>query len=127
MKVQLFNTVVQANDYNATIDWYQKVFGLDILSKEEEDYHYVDLGIGDHVIVGIAMATEMDHTPSSPRNNSTLMQLKVEGIEEIFEAVKAHGGTILFGPSYSEKYEMHYGAVADLEGNQIWMIQGDNI
>jgi len=37
--------------------------------------------------------------------------------------VKDKGVKILFGLNYEEKQKFHYGAVTDIEGNQIWIVE----
>lgn len=61
--------------------------------------------------------------PTSPRNNTVIIQLSVSDINKLFAKVKKTSGKILFGPSLDEKEGYLYGALADIEGNQIWIIE----
>lgn len=123
MEVKLLNVVVLCDDYESQVNWYKNTFELKELLKESDTYNYVELGQDEHVIVGLTPANEMEHIPAQPRNNSTLLQITVKDMEALYENVKAQGGKIIFGPSFQKKYNFKYGAIADLEGNQIWVIE----
>jgi len=123
MEVRLLNVVVLCDDYEAQVNWYKNTFDLKELLKETGAYNYVELGHDKHIIVGLTPAKEMEHTNSKPRNNSTLLQIKVKDMETLYQKVKANGGKVIFGPSHQDKYNFKYGAIADLEGNQIWVIE----
>jgi len=117
------NVVVFANDYEELVNWYKDAFGLEVITKEEGTYTYTELGSDSQVIVGITPASEVEHTASSPRNNSVVMQVAVSDITTLFKSMKKMNGKILFGPSSDEKYTFKYGVIADIEGNQIWVIE----
>jgi len=124
MEVRWLNVVVFCEDYEAQIRWYKDTFELKELSRESGPYNYVELGHDkDHVIVGLTPAKEMKHLPTKPRNNTTILQLKVKDMETLFEKVKANKGTIRFGIQKDEKYDFLYGSICDLEGNEIWAIE----
>ena len=91
-------------------------------TKVEEGEEYVELGTLSEVLFGFARAKEMGVKPSTPRNNTVIIQLSVSDINELFSKVKKTGGKILFGPSLSEEGYL-YGGLADIEGNQIWVIE----
>jgi len=123
MEVRLLNVVVLCDDFEAQVEWYKNVFELKELMNESGAYNYIELGHNQHVIVGLTPAKEMKHQPAKPRNNSTLLQITVKEMETLFKKVKANSGTVLFGPSLEEKHNFKYGAITDLEGNQIWVIE----
>lgn len=123
MEVRLLNVVVLCDDYEAQVNWYKNTFELIELLKESGEYSYVELGHKNHVIVGLTPAKEMEHTTTQPRNNSTLLQITVKDMETLYKKVNANGGKVIFGPSHQDKYNFKYGAIADLEGNQIWVIE----
>lgn len=122
MKTKLLNAVMTVNDYEGTIEWYQSIFDLDIIHQDSGAYHYTELGQNGQNIVGIAKADEMDHKPTNPKNNSCVLQVQVEDIEELYERVKKAQTEIRFGPSKEEKSNFAYGAISDPEGNEIWII-----
>jgi len=123
MKVKFHNVIVFAENYESLINWYQKALGLTITMQNIGDYNYTELGFDSEIIVGITPATEMEHTPSAKRNNSTILQIATTDIEALFNKVKAENGKILFGINVEEKANFKYGGIADLEGNQIWVFE----
>lgn len=128
MKVAFLNVVVLAEDYKATIKFYQDAFGFNkIWLEENTTYNYIEIGTEEQLIIAITPAKEMKHTPTAARNNSTQLQLKVKDIKTVFEQVKKAGGTIKHGPFMDEKYKILCGAVADNEGNDIWIIEDKDL
>ena len=123
MNIKLINTVILAEDYRTLVDWYRKTLGLDVKLETEKDYHYTDLAKDGQLIVGICPASEMNHTPASPRNNSTLLQISTDDIHTLFSSVQEHGGTILFGPSVDKNDGFTYGSFSDIEGNPVWVME----
>lgn len=123
MKVKFVNTMVYARDFEKVLEWYQKALSLDIIFENREDYHYAELGQNKQVFVGIASATEMKHTPSPEKNNSTFLQIEVEDINTFFKRIKETGGTISFGVNIDVKSGLKYGEIKDVEQNQIWVIE----
>lgn len=114
--------VMHAENYEAAVEFYKNAFDLDIIFQEANDnYSYTELGIDGKHVVGITPAADMKHTPTSPRNNSTVLQLYVEGIEAVCASVKQHGGEVHFGPEKGQGF--NYGGVKDLEGNEIWLFE----
>jgi predicted enzyme related to lactoylglutathione lyase len=122
MQTKLINAVVLADDYDVLVKWYVAVFGLEVMSEVDADYRYAELGAGGEYVVGVAVAEEMGHTPTQPRNNTVIIQVEVSDIAVCFDRANEQGGTVLFGPS--EEGELVYGGVADPEGNQIWVVEG---
>ncbi|NNC95694.1 MAG: hypothetical protein HKN92_09040 [Chitinophagales bacterium] len=123
MRLKLLNIVVFAENYEELLKWYQDTFKLEILLKEDGEYHYTELGNENQVIVGITPAKEINHQPENPRNNSTILQVEVSDIQELFKNVVDNGGKVIFGPSLEEQHKFYYGGVTDIEGNQIWIIE----
>ena len=124
MKLRLLNVVILPEDYPKLVDWYIKALGLEIQEEWTANYHYAELSYDKQLVVGITPAKEMDMTPPKPRNNAAIMQLVVSDIQAFFKRLEAHGGTLVFGPSFEESEGFYYGAVNDIEGNQIWVVQG---
>ena len=124
MHVELVNTVILAENFAELRDWYAQVLDLTINVVESgEEYLYAELMNGNSCIFGIADAEQMGAKPQSPRQNTTLAQLCVPEIHELFERVQEHNGTAVFGPSYDEAFGgYYYGSFADPEGNQVWVI-----
>lgn len=123
MKLKLMNVVILANNYQKMVDWYINALGLEMIQEWTTDYHYAELAYESQLVVGITPAKEIDISPPSPRNNATIIQLEVSDIKAFYERIKKNGGVIVFGPSYEEKEKFYFGAVNDIEGNQIWVIQ----
>ena len=122
MQTKLIDAVVLAENYKAIIEWYVSVFGLEVVEETEEGYRYTELGAAGELVVGIAVADEMNLKPTIPRNNSVILQVAVSDIHTCFKRVEDTCGEILFGPS--QEGELVYGGVADPEGNQIWVVEG---
>lgn len=123
MKIDLLNPMILAENYEELVDWYIKTFDLAIKTRVEEEDEYMELGTSSEVLFGFARAKEMGVKPSTPRNNTVIIQLSVSDINELFHKVKKTGGRILFGPSLSKEQGYLYGGFADIEGNQIWVIE----
>ncbi|MHC4550308.1 MAG: VOC family protein [Planctomycetota bacterium] len=122
MKLELFNTVLLAENYARMRDWYIAALDLELRQEWTEDYHYAELVRDGRLVVGIADTKEMGVEPYDPRRNSTLMQLAVDDIEALFARVKEHGGETQ-GPNYEEKEKFRFGGFTDPEGNTVWVVE----
>jgi len=125
MNTKLVNAVIMAEDYPEMVKWYKTVLELETIHEDSAEYHYTELGQNGKNLVGIAKADEMDHVPTSCRNNSCLLQIHVDDIDHFFKNVKASKSVIRFGPSREEGSKFSYGSVSDPEGNEIWVISYD--
>jgi len=123
MDIKLINSVILSENYEKLVEWYVKTLDLEIKLQVDKDYHYTDLAKNGKLTIGVCPASEMDHVPSHPRNNSTIIQISVSDIRELFGRVKEAGGTILFGPSVDKNEGFSYGAFLDPEGNQVWVME----
>lgn len=126
MKLKLLNVVILADDYQKLVDWYINALGLELQEEWTEDYHYAELSYDKQLVVGITPATEMEHKLTHPRNNAMILQLVVSDIHAFYLRIKKHKGKVLFEVNFDKKEEFYYGAVADIEGNEIWVIQMKN-
>lgn len=123
MKTNLLYPIVLAENYEELVEWYIKTFDLTVKYKAEDEENYTGLEQLGKLVVGIAIAHEMGVKPTSPRNNTAIIQLSVSDINKLFAKVKKTGGKILFGPSLDEKEGYLYGGLTDIEGNQIWIVE----
>ena len=123
MRLFLLNAVILAEDYDALRDWYMAALELELDEEWTDKFHYAELVRDGRLVVGIADAKEMGVEPSHPRTNTVVPQLNVTDVAACLERVKAHGGGVPFGPSYDADLDLHYGAFADIEGNQVWVVQ----
>lgn len=123
MNVQLINTVLLAEDYEKLVQWYIDTLELEVKLKMEGDYHYTDLARDGKLIVGICPASEMDHAPTMPRNNSAILQVSVSDIDTLFRKVKENGGMDIFGPSVDKNEGFKFGGFKDPEGNMVWVME----
>lgn len=123
MKINSLHPMILAENYEELVEWYIKTFDLSTKYKAEEGENYTGLEQSGKLVVGIAIAHEMGVKPTSPRNNTVIIQLSVSDINKLFARVKKMGGKILFGPSLDEKEGYLYGGLADIEGNQIWIVE----
>lgn len=122
MKTSLINAVILAEDYDKLVDWYIRIFTLDVKHKVDKNYHYTELAQDEQVILGIANTKEMGVIPTKPRNNSVIVQIKVSNIHELFDRIKGTG-KVLFGPTEDKDEDIVYGGIADPEGNQVWLVE----
>ncbi|MEZ4886338.1 MAG: hypothetical protein R3E32_16500 [Chitinophagales bacterium] len=44
-------------------------------------------------------------------------------IKTFYKRIAEHGGILVFDINFEAKEQFYYGAVNDIEGNQIWVIQ----
>jgi len=123
MEITLINAVTLAQDYEKLVAWYRETLELEIKLQVDNDYRYTDLAKAGKLVVGICPAKEMNHTPTTPRNNSVVLQISVDDIEELFAQVKESEGTIIFGPAVDKNEGFRFGAFADIEGNPVWVME----
>ncbi len=123
MKINLLNPVVLAENYEKLVEWYVKTFDLTVRYQAKQGEHYTELEQSGRLVVGIAIANEMGVKPATPRKNTVIIQILVSDINRLFAKVKKTGGKILFGPSLDKKEGYLYGGIADIEGNQIWVVE----
>ena len=57
--------------------------------------------------------------------NTVILQIATNDLKILFNKIKNNGGSILFGPSYDIGDKYWYGSIADIEGNEIWVIDED--
>ena len=123
MNLNLLYPVILAEDYEKLVDWYISTFDLRIKHKFEGKENYTVLEHSGQAVVGIAIAREMGVKPTTPRNNTAIIQFSVSDINRFFAGVRETGGKILFGPFIDEEEEYQYGGLLDIEGNQIWVVE----
>ena len=123
IEVNLLNPIILAENHKRLVEWYIQTFDLSIKYRVEEPEHYTALEQSGKLVVGIAIASEMGVKPTIPRNNAVIVQISVLDIHKLFVKVEKMGGKILFGPSTDEKEGYLYGGLADIEGNQIWVVE----
>ncbi len=123
MEIKLLNVILFAENYEDLVNWYQTALNLEVVHQETNPYHYTELGLNGKGLIGITPAKEIQHKLSKPKNNACVMQLSVKTIVDLFEKIKLHKGKVLFGPSKDEKYDFQYGGIADIEDNEIWVVQ----
>ena len=126
MKLQLLNAVVMAEDYAALRDWYIDALDLELDAEWTENYHYAELKRDGRYVIGIADVKEMGLTPVPKverKNQAVVAQLNVDDCRGFLARVKEKGGDVPFGPAYSDDEKFWYGAIADPEGNQCWVVE----
>lgn len=115
-------TVIFANDFKKTIDWYQRVLGFKIKTLYEEDYHYCNLENETGIRIGIADSQEMSIQTHDRKNNTVILQVQVSDVKTFFNYLQDREGKITFGPSFDKKGEFWYGGFEDVEGNPWWVV-----
>ena len=114
--------VIMAENWNAMVEWYERVLGFKQTYRVEDEYHYCNLETESGVKIGIADAQEMNVTIRQRSSNTVLLQFDVPDVKEFFEHIKTNGGTAVFGPSFDEVGKFWFGGIEDLEGNPIWIV-----
>jgi predicted enzyme related to lactoylglutathione lyase len=115
-------TVVLADDFKAVVAWYRDVLGLEVKTLVEAGYHYAVLTNSHGVRLGIASGKDMNIQPGDRNQSTIVLQFRVEDVRALFEHVANNGGSINFGPDYSEQDDYWYGSFADCEGNPCWVV-----
>ena len=121
MKTKSVNAVMAVQNYEECIAWYQEAFDLEVIHQVTGDYSYTELGQDGQNIVGLTPASELNHTPTTPRNNSCVLQVQVEDIYALYQTIKRLKTEIRFGPTAEEGTNFLYGSISDPEGNEIWI------
>ncbi len=113
--------VILAEDRKALVKWYIERLGFEVVAHHEKEA-YSNLETKSGVQIGIGSLSAMEIEAASPRTNAVIMQIEVEDVPGFFADLKASGDTIVFGPDESKADGYWYGAIADPEGNQIWVV-----
>jgi len=122
MKLNPREPVVLAVDFQALVDWYQRVPGFKVARLVEGDYHYCNLENESGIRLGIADAKEMGVNPIDRKSNTVILQFQVADVQGFLENVRENGGDITLGPSLDKKEGFWFGGFADLEGNPFWVV-----
>ena len=122
MKLYAMESVIFAENFDALVEWYQRVLGFRVMQLYEDEYHYCVLENETGIKIGIASAIEMSVTPGDRKNNTVVLQFQVEDVPRFFEYLQEHGGKISFGPSFDKKDHFWYGGFTDIEGNPFWLV-----
>ena len=72
--------------------------------------------------IGIALAKEIGVELQDRKHNSVVFQIEVDDVAEFYEYLKSKDCTIVFGPTLDGSGDFYCGAIADIEGNQIWVV-----
>jgi len=124
MNIQLLNAYLLADDIKKLTAWYEKTFDLVRGLEVEEDYNSIELLYDSKFVIALTSAEQMGVMPHKLRQNTVIAQFVVSDVTECLERVRMHGGKVLFGPSFDETGNFHYGGFADIEGNHMWIVQG---
>jgi len=122
MKIKSREPVILAENFEQLVGWYKDVFDCSIIQLTDKNYHYCILENAFGIRLGIADAKEMGITPENRGNNTFLPQIEVDDVKDFFEEIVRRKGNITFGPSYDAEDGFWYGALSDLEGNPIWVV-----
>ena len=127
MKAKLDIPVILAKDYDSLVQWYKDTLPFEISKVVSEGYHYTTFKNSGQEILGIADAEEMGVTPPENIENTVIVQIIVSDISGLFSMVQKNGGKILFGPKKDEESDYCYGGFLDIEGNQLWVTESQDI
>ncbi len=118
-------SVILAADFAALVAWYRDVLGFAVIRKFEDGYHYCNLETASGIRIGIGVAEEMGVAPDDRSRNTVILQFEVDDVAALFDHLAGNGGTVLFGPTFSEADRFWFGAFADPEGNPCWVVDGN--
>ena len=124
MKIKPREIVILAEDYSALSSWYKETFKLDVTLEVSDNYHYSHMMNQQGLQIGVADAKEMGVEPQKRDRNTAIMQIEVEDVKAFFAYIEEQKGSIQFGPSLSEE-GFWYGAILDIEGNPIWVVDSN--
>ena len=122
MELHPRESVILADDFQALVDWYQRVLGFKAIQLFEGDYHYCNLENENGIQLGITSAKEMGVNPNDRKNNTVVLQFQVADVKGFLEHVGDNGGKITSGPSLDKKDDFWFGGFPDLEGNPFWIV-----
>ena len=126
MNTQYFNKarepVVLAQDFYALIEWYERVLGFQRVQLIDDAYRYAILEVPGKIRIGFGEAKQMGIEAPNPTHGTVRLQWEVQPLEAFMEAFQAQSGTVVFGPSRDAADGYMYGAIRDIEGNEIWLV-----
>ncbi len=115
-------TVILSDGPSVLVAWYRDVLGFAVTREFSDRYQYSNLETSTGMRIGIASAKEMGVEPGERQNNTVVLQIEVDDVRGFFDHVREHGGEVTFGPSFDEKDKFWFGAIRDVEGNPIWVV-----
>ena len=108
---------IKANDPKALAEWYQQHLGINFNGNVYTDFPLTDeqgkVLPGSNVLSFFKVDTDY----FDPSKKQTMINLRVEGLFELLDKLKAEGVTIV-GDPMDEDYGK-FGWILDLEGNKI--------
>ena len=114
--------VLVAKNHQSLIDWYIDNLNFKIVYNNL-DIKYCSLETDSGIKIGIADMGSLGYESYSKRiMNTVILQIATNDLQKLFKKIKNNGGSILFSPSYDDGDKYWYGSVADIEGNEIWVI-----
>lgn len=117
MKNRIRSTLIalKARDFRRAVDFYTKILGFDLVSQYQDVWAEV---AGPGIQFGIS--NQGSHgADSAPRNPNIVIVFEVEGIDKLFEELRAKGVHFL-GPVISE-FHGREALFEDTEGNLLMM------
>lgn len=113
-------TVILADHFDELVSWYRDTLGFEIKQRFDTP-RYANLETETGIRIGIAPARDVDVIPGDRKHNTVVQQVEVSDVGAFMEHVVAHGAARVFGPTKDEA-GFEFGAIADPEGNQIWVV-----
>ena len=117
--------VILATDFYALIEWYERMFGFTRLQLVDDRYRYAILEIAGKIRIGFGEAKPMGIQQPDPANGTVRLQWEVHPLDEFMAWFADNGGEVVFGPSVDAVDQYMYGAIRDLEGNEIWLVDAN--
>ncbi|HIE75306.1 MAG TPA: hypothetical protein EYP93_03665 [Gammaproteobacteria bacterium] len=122
VEIRLRETVILASDFTKLMEWYASVLGFKVVKRFDAEYHYCNLETPSGIKIGIADAEEMGVAPVDRRNNTVVLQLEVDELQELFTHLEKNGATNMSGPSFDKVGAFWFGGFSDPEGNPFWVV-----
>lgn len=122
MEIRPREPVVLVEDFDRAITFYCQGLGFAVVKRFDEGYHYANLETKTGMRLGIGVIGEVGSDPIDRSRNTVVLQIEVDDVEAFFSHVVAHGGSVLFGPSFDKKDAFWFGGFADPEGNPWWVV-----
>ena len=118
--------VLLAQDFSALLGWYEAALGFSRVQVFDGAYRYALVQGPGGVRLGIAEAAPLGLRAPPPGGSAVRLQWEIENLPAFFDwfetQAEAHGGAVAFGPQRDAADGFVFGAIRDLEGNEIWLV-----
>ena len=114
-------TVILADDRESLARWYTEALGFRVTA-DHSDVQFTNLETDSGMKLGIGSVAFMQMEIPASRASAVILQIEVEDVRGFMDEIAKGDGSIVFGPDFAKGDDYWYGAIADPEGNQIWVV-----